>query len=264
MRALETHYWWFQGRRDVLLGQLGAVIPPDPVGSADSVGRTDPAGAEEPAASASHRRRTIVDIGCGTGMLLEDLTGMGTAMGLDFSPVALAYCRGRRIARLARADACTVPLRAASVDLVTAIDIIEHIPDDAAVMAEIHRVLRPGGFALLSVPAHPGLWSHHDVALHHCRRYEKAGFRSLVVTAGLEPIRFTYAMGLAFLAASVVRRAKRLLPESDPSNHRTDEFPLPRPVNSLLRYLVGLEARYLKRRDMPFGLSILCMARKPR
>lgn len=243
MHALEKQYWWFQGRRQVILSVLRQ--------SLCSLQGGD-----------SARPPRFLDVGCGTGMLLEDLQQLGNAYGLDFSPVALEYCRQRHLSNLGRADACHLPVQSNSVDVLTALDLVEHIRDDVQLLDEFHRVLRPGGIAVLSVPAHKGLWSAHDVALHHCRRYEKREFRQLVEGSGLEPLKYTYAVAAAYLPAVLYRRTKRAL--SRPQSHvATDEFPLPRPINAALLGIMKLEAQFLLTHNLPFGLSLLCVARKP-
>jgi len=242
MHALEATYWWFQGRRDIILGQLGILLP--------RLRRETPG-----------RPLRLLDVGCGTGMLLQTLEQEGLAVGLDFSPVALRYCRDRRLKNLGRADVRHLPIANDSVDLITALDLVEHIRDDAGLLGEFRRVLRPGGLALMSVPAHKNLWSGHDVALHHYRRYEKAEFRALVENAGLHIERHTSAVATVYPAAALFRRVKRRFakPQSSP---KTDEFPLPAILNSILRRVLTLEACWLRRHDLPFGLSILCLARK--
>ncbi len=242
MHALELSYWWFQGRRKVILSVL-----------ADELARHYPPGG---------RRLRLLDVGCGTGMLLEDLRTHGTALGLDYSPVALKYCRDRGLDGLGRADAHHLPVRSASVDLITALDVVEHIRDDRRLMGEFFRVLAPGGLAVMSVPAHKHLWSAHDVALHHFRRYEKPEFRALVEEAGLHPVRYTHTFATVYPPVAVFRHIKKLLAKPD-EEPRTDEFPLPGWVNSTLLGVMNLEARFLRNGNLPFGVSLLCVARKP-
>ena len=140
MHALERHYWWFQGRRSVILTLLD-----------EALGQMH----HNPAAGPP----TLLDIGCGTGMLMQDLLERGTPVGLDFSSVALQYCRERNLSNLGRADVRQMPIRSNSIDVVLALDLVEHVPDDTGLLNEFHRVLRTGGIALISVPAHKSLWS---------------------------------------------------------------------------------------------------------
>jgi len=240
MHALERDYWWFQGRRQVILKTLA-----EHVKSNDS------------------SKPVVMDIGCGTGMLLEDLEKIGFATGLDFSMVALEYCRNRDIKNLGRADVRNIPIRSNSVDVITALDLIEHIEDDHGLMDEFFRILKPGGIAIMTVPAHKKLWSGHDIALHHFRRYEKPEFRALVEGAGLKPVKYTYGMATAYVPAIIIRNLKKVFRRADNVNSSTDEFPIPSWLNSTLRKSVELESAWLRKRNLPIGLSILCVATKP-
>ncbi len=242
MRALESSYWWFRARRHIILTlarDLVAELRPEAGG-----------------------RLRIVDIGCGTGMLMEDLRAWGDVVGLDFSPIALAYCCQRGLENLVRANVERIPLGSSCADFVTALDLVEHVPDDRALMSEMYRILRPGGRALMTVPAHPKLWSAHDVALHHKRRYEWGNFRDLVMGAGFELERYSYMMMTIYPAAAAFRYAKKLIGKQEGPPH-TDEFPLPRWINALLRIVVSSEAVLLRRWNLPWGLSLLTVARKP-
>lgn len=246
MHALERSYWWFQGRRRILHRMLDLI---------ESRRAKETPGSANP---------VLMDIGCGTGLLLEDLSARGFAAGLDFSPLALHYCRQHALQNLGRADVRHLPIRSNSLDLITAVDLVEHIQDDVGLMGEFYRALKPGGAALISVPAHPKLWSPHDVALHHFRRYEKNGFRQLITNAGLVPERFTYSMATAYLPARIFRSIKRRIREVDPNAPATsDEFRIPGIANFLLRSSVFIEAALLRRMNLPIGLSLLCIARKP-
>ncbi|MGB9693144.1 MAG: class I SAM-dependent methyltransferase [Candidatus Sumerlaeaceae bacterium] len=242
MRALESTYWWFQARRKMILAMLRDVIArhwPEP------------------------RRLRIVDLGCGTGLLMEDLQSLGWVCGLDFSPVALSYCRQRGLTELVRANVEKLPLSDGCADLVTALDLVEHVPDDHALVHEMFRILSAGGVALITVPAHPKLWSMHDVALHHQRRYEKKQFQRLVVEAGFTLQKYSYMMMSIYPAAASFRWAKRALMRESTASPHTDEFPLPPWFNAMLRTAVGAEAVLLRRWNLPFGLSLLAVAQKP-
>jgi ubiquinone/menaquinone biosynthesis C-methylase UbiE len=238
MHAMETDYWWFQGRRRVILDTL-----------------------KKHCATPDGHRPVILDIGCGTGMLLEDLNKMGDATGLDFSKVALEYCKNRGIDKLGRADVRHIPIKDNSVDIITALDLIEHVKDDHGLLAEFQRVLKPGGIAIMSVPAHKGLWSGHDVALHHFRRYEKNEFLDLIKGAGFQLRKYTYSMATAYVPAMLVRTYQKMTAQNQ-DGLATDVFPLPTWINGMLIKSVEAESMWLQRWNLPIGLSLLCVAEK--
>jgi hypothetical protein len=122
-------------------------------------------------------------------------------------------------------------------------------------------VLRPGGLLLATVPAYPFLWSSHDVALGHRRRYRRAEFRERVSAAGFEITLCSYLMGSILPVAIAVRLAERLWRREGPA--QSGYFTLPRPLNDLLAHLVGLGGHLVRFMVLPFGLSIVALARCP-
>ena len=241
MYALEDTYWWFQGRKNLILSIL------ERGGAFDS-----PSGAPVPVA---------IDVGCGTGLLLDSLRCRSFPVGLDFSKLALSYCRQRRIRDLVRSEAGALPLRDAAADMALALDLIEHIEDDAKVYAEIARILRPGGRAVIAVPAHPFLWSEHDEALHHYRRYTRRSLRALLQTQPLRIERLTYAIAFAFVPIVVFRLLTRPFRRGkEPKSH---VIILPRWMNQCLIGLLRIESVLLRWFDLPFGVSLLALVSKP-
>lgn len=157
--ALEERHWWYAERR-ALVRRLIAPLSP---------GRA-------------------LDVGCGGGGNTAVLRDLGWRVaGLEYSPVAAPIAAGRGLP-VVRGDARRLPFRDRSMDLVMSTDMWEHIDDDAAVARETVRVLRPGGRALIAVPCSMKLWSGHDVALGHVRRYERGELVALMEGAGLEVI----------------------------------------------------------------------------
>jgi len=204
----------------------------------------------------------VLDAGCGTGGML-DLYGAwpdAEATGLDFYPDALGFSRGRGHRRLAGGDLMLLPFRSCSFDVVSALDVIEHVPDDRRALQEISRVLRPGGILVASVPAYQFLWGPHDDALHHYRRYAGPRFTELVNGSGLRVEKQTYLLSALFPVAAAVRLAPRGRPAESPT------AALPRVPAVLNRALIGFQAAELalaRRLSLPFGLSLLAVARKP-
>lgn len=237
MHALEDWYWWFVARR----AAAGQFI-------------RDHAPQERPL--------KILDAGCGTGGMLDVYRSWpdAEATGIDLSPEALRFSRERGHDRLVGADLTRLPFRSNVFDVVSALDVIEHVPDDRAAVDEINRVLRPGGILVASVPAYQFLWGPHDEALHHQRRYQSRQFMELLNSSGLHVDKQTYLLTALFPLAAAARMATR--------NRKYDSSTAALPkVHSLVNNaLIGVQAAELaiaRRASLPFGLSLLSVARKP-
>ncbi|MEN6627207.1 MAG: methyltransferase domain-containing protein [Candidatus Sumerlaeia bacterium] len=237
MFELEDRHWWFQSRLMMTENLLRREILPHFGG----------------------RKPRILDLGCGTGMFLKRRQAEGDAIGTDIAPEALAFCRGRGLAQLIRADAVSIPLADASVDIVTAFDLIEHVADDHALIAEVRRVLKPGGFLMATVPAHPLLWSTHDVSLHHKRRYTMHEFRALF-HQGWQKVRLTPCFSLILPIAAAVRLSRNLRHARRPPH--SDAIVVPEWLNNLLINVHKIESWWIARHNMPPGVTILTIQRK--
>jgi SAM-dependent methyltransferase len=207
----------------------------------------------------------LLDCGCGTGANLELLGRFGRAYGFDLSEVGPRIAReaGRR--RLARANAAAVPFSADSFDVVTSFDVLYSLEerDERAAVAEMYRVTRPGGYALVNVAAMESLRGDHSILSREIRRYSRPGLRRLLEGAGFTIVRITYtnaALFLPMLAARTVQRARGLAPEENAQH----EIAVPAaPVNVLLTAVLRAESWWLRLFDSPVGSSLLCLARKP-
>lgn len=241
MRELEEFSWWFRGRQAIVERLLEAHTPFGTPGA----------------------NLTILDAGCGTGKILTDFTRRGhLVVGLDFSDRALDYTAARGAELLVRGDAQAMPLNNAAFDLVVALDTLEHVADDQAMVTEIFRVLRPGGFAIFNVPAHPRLWSEHDIALQHFRRYTPDSLRAVVASAGFSITRFTYSMAAVYPVAALVRLASPYRPHLDKpaQSHMRRHWG---PLNAALSVVMRAESRLIRRVNMPIGLSLLTLVQRP-
>jgi SAM-dependent methyltransferase len=203
-------------------------------------------------------RPRILDVGCGTGANLELLGRFGEAEGVDVSEEALAFCRARGLERVRHGAAEKLPYEDGAFDLVTALDVVEHLDDDVAGLREMRRVLRKGGRALLFVPAFMFLWGVQDDVSNHRRRYTLSGLRRVVQEAGFEVERATYANISFFapiLAGRLLMRATGLRPASE-NNINIGA------LNGLLGRVLGAESSLLRHLNFPFGVSALCVARR--
>jgi SAM-dependent methyltransferase len=224
MRALEERHWWFRGRRALLRALLARV----------SVAATP----------------RVLDAGCGTGGNLVEFGGVG----VDPAGEAVAACRARGL-DVVQASAGALPFADSSFDLLLATDVLEHVDDDVAALRELRRVAAPGAVLLVTVPAHPRLWSGHDEALHHRRRYRRAELLARVRRGGWEPVAVTWWNSLLLPVVAAVRTVSR----RSGADHARD----PGPFNGVLESVLRVEA-WLVRRGVPLPAGVsLAVAAQP-
>lgn len=256
MHELETHYWWFVGRRAIVADLLRESLK----------NRRD----ETPL--------SLLDIGCGTGANLPMLSAVVGAKGritaLDYSPLALQFAASELQAKslqnsitLLRGDATRLPFADAQFDIVTMLDVLEHVEDDGAAVREIYRVLAPGGAFVLSVPAYQHLWSAHDTALHHFRRYEYAGLKKVLEAGGFRVWRQSFAMSamppIAWLWRRCILPFKPRRPKDATRHSEGAVLPaVPGVLNAALVKYLETEGAILRRRPLKFGTSLVAIARK--
>ena len=212
----------------------------------------------------SHVRR-ILDCGCGTGANLALLNRFGRAYGFDLSAVGVRLGRQAGGTLLARASVGAIPFPDASFDIVTSFDVLYSLDDrtERAAIAEMFRVLAPGGFAVVNVAAMSILRGDHSVLSHELRRYSRAELCERLEAAGFTIERVTYTnitLLPPMLVARALQRRRGLKPEVEAQ--REIAVP-PAPVNALLTAVLWVESLYLRRFSAPAGSSLLCLARKP-
>jgi SAM-dependent methyltransferase len=235
LRRVEGAHWWFVGRRRIIEGFLTEIC-----------------------STVSDSQPEILDVGCGTGANLEMLSRFGNAQGIDVSHEALSFCRERGLKNVTWGEAERIPFEDKTFDLVTAFDVVEHLDDDVGGLKEIHRVLRPGGRALLFVPAFMFLWGVQDDVSHHRRRYTLLALRKAVEEAGFRVERSSYAnitFFLPILLARLLMRITGLRPQSE-NNINIGA------LNGILGRIFATERAILDRANLPFGVSAICVARR--
>jgi SAM-dependent methyltransferase len=236
MLATDERHWWYRGRRRVVRAVL-----------------------DDLALAAGAR---ILDAGCGSGRMLDELAGYGAVSGIDVSESAAAAARARGHEDIRVGPLETLPWENATFDLVTAFDVIEHTPDDRSTLRELLRVTRPCGRALITVPAYQRLFSAHDVVNHHYRRYERATLFAAARAAGWEPERSTYFNSVLLAPAAAVRLAQRR--HAHEPKARSDLALTPPRLNGLLELPLRAEAAWLRRgHGLPAGLSLLATLLAP-
>jgi SAM-dependent methyltransferase len=207
----------------------------------------------------------VLDCGCGTGANLQLFAPYGAPYGFDLSPVGLQIGREHGRRGLVRASAAAVPFVSGVFDLVASFDVLYALDtaDEGAAVAEMYRLTRPGGYALVNVAAMPVLRGDHSILSRERRRYTRATLSALMASAGFQVVRITYtnaALFLPMLAVRLFHRVRGFSAESD----ATAEIAVPTPaVNTLLSGLLWLESLWLRVGVNPFGSSLLCLAKKP-
>lgn len=203
----------------------------------------------------------ILDAGCGTGGLIRRLEKRHANWqwtGIDLEPLACELAQARCGAKIIQGSLGALPFKANTFHAVVCSDVLYHLDDDVAALRELYRVLRPGGVAVINVPAHRWLWSYHDVTVHGRRRYDRAELKDKFLATGFKPERSTHWNALP-LPLVVVRRKLLPAPRSG-----SDVRLYPRPAEAMFRVGTKLEACWLGSvGSLPFGSSLLATGRKP-
>lgn len=201
----------------------------------------------------------ILDLGCGTGFTMEMFKNYGCVTGVDNSEHALKFCTLRGKLRLIQADIeKQLPFKQAMFDTVFAFDVLEHLNNDAACLNELYRVCKKGSYLIITVPAYQFMWSRHDVSLHHKRRYSKKALIKAVQDAGFTLKKLSYFNTILFPIILAFRISHIFRKEV-----KSDFYlPIPSFINWILLLLFNMEKYFLRKIDLPFGLSLLCIARK--
>jgi SAM-dependent methyltransferase len=236
MLDVDERHWWYRGRRRIIRAELDRL--PLPVGA------------------------QVLDAGCGSGRTLVELQRYGDVRGIELSEDAAEMARGRGTGEVVTGRLEELPWTQATFDLITCLDVIEHTPDDRLTLRELRRVCKPGGWLLVTVPAYQALWSAHDEANHHYRRYSRRGLRAAALDAGWRVERITSFNSMLLAPAAAVRLAERRWRRNgsaDATLHLGPEW-----INRALETPLRIEARWLERgRTLSAGLSLMAVLRNP-
>lgn len=229
---LGENYWWLGGKYDIIVDLMKR-----------------------------HRSNlastSILDVGCGPGNMFNLLKPFGVVSGMDFSEDALRLAKDKGYKELQYGKAEQIPYADESFDIVVALDIIEHVPDDREAIKEIFRVLKPGGKLFFSLPAYMFLWGDHDDMYGHYRRYTKTEIRRKMENGGFVTKQISYVEPVFLLPLLVFRRLKKKM-----KTQKDDFVHLPGFLNTFLRHFIGAEKYILRVMSIPFGVSIVGVVEK--
>lgn len=231
---VQREHWWFVTRKNIVLDTIDRYLE-----------KSD--------------GPNILDIGCGTGVMLDALGETGKVCGMDMSDEAISFTREIFSGPVEKGSLPDdVPYENGSFDLITALDVIEHIDRDLDSLKTIHALLAPEGKVIITVPAYMFLWSAFDDLNEHKRRYTRPELERKLLDAGFRIEKLSYYNTLLFPLVFAVRMLNKLLNRDGASDV---EMPS-RPVNSILEAVFGVEKYLLKYLNFPFGVSVLAVARK--
>jgi SAM-dependent methyltransferase len=230
LHQLEQKHWWYRGTRSVYRTLLRHYAP--------------------------RARGPVLDLGCGSGGNLELLSNWGLVTGLDPWPPALHLCAGTG-ARLVQGQAEALPFCDAAFGLVAMLGVLEHVTEDMRMLREARRVCRPSGTLLLLTSAFHFLWSAHDAANRHVRRYTAGELRAKATRVGLRVRYLGYVNVALFPAIACIRLAQRLI--AGASEPHIDMWPQPEPINTMLARLLALEGWLMQWQSFPAGVSLVAV-----
>lgn len=248
--GIELEHWWFVARRQIVLTVLRRYLPKGFEGEG-----TVP---------------LVLDVGIGSGVMLQYLETFGQVFGCDRAWAALLYSFPKTAGQVVQAEAERLPFKPESLDLVTLLDLLEHTVDDERVLRDVGRVLRPNGFLCATVPAYRWLWGNQDLISRHVRRYQPGELERKIRMVGLKIVYRSYFNTFLFPFVALIRLARRCSglvcgrsAGLDPDRVASD-FSMTKPgrLNDTLAWIFSQEARWLRRWRFPVGVSLLCLAQK--
>lgn len=239
----EDRHWWFASRTRALLTLLNKYISPN--GAA----------------------RQVLDVGSGAGNMMHHLGRYGAVIGLENNPkpIAVAHQRGYDVRE---GIAEEMPFAHATFELVAALDVLEHCPDDRAILRECNRVLKSEGYIIVTVPALQWLWSHNDVINKHYRRYTTAQLSAVLRETGFKVRHITYNNFFIFPLAAAMILARRggatpdLATPDDEAAYQVEMEPTHPVINAVLTIVGQVESLVLRFVPLPIGVGIICIAQK--
>lgn len=238
MAEFESFYWWHIGRQKIIEKLLWKYLK-------------------------KGDQNKILDVGCGTGANFKVLSKFGDVEGVDNKKEALDFCQSKGFKNVFLDNARHLNFQDESFNLLTAFDLLEHLEDDEKALSEFHRVLKKDGFLFILVPACPFLWSEHDEALGHQRRYSKSELEKKLKKVGFKIIKKSYAIFFLFLPILIYRLFRKSYQKFRKNKEPKNSYViLPFLFNSLFIKILYLESYLLSLLNLPFGSSLVFLAKK--
>lgn len=234
MYKIEDIYWWFVARRKMLSKIITIYL--------------------------KSKNNKILDIGCGTGSNLLELSKFGDAIGIDRSDEAIDFCHKRGLQNVSKEDAETFSFEKESFDLITVLDVLEHVQEDIKLLEKCYDICKVNGLLFITVPAYGFLWSEHDEALHHKRRYTASELRNKLNLVNFKIVKISYNITSLFFVVFFFRFWQNLFKKS--VYPQSSVVLLPEYINNILIKILDIETFFLKYINFPFGVSIVCVATK--
>lgn len=232
--SIQKQHWWFVTKKDIIL---------------DSIERH----------MELQKESTLLDIGCGSGLMLNALDELANTSGMDMSNEAIQFSQEIFKGPIKQGSLPNnAPFPKESFDLITALDVVEHIDEDIESLKGIRHLLKPSGKAVITVPAYMFLWSSFDEMNEHKRRYTLPELRQKLISAGFQIEKISYFNTILFPIVYIVRKLNNLLGRDGAS-----DVDMPgQAMNFILKSIFGLEKYLLRLMNLPFGVSILAVVKK--
>lgn len=237
MEEFEKTYWWHRGRLHLLESMLDKIFP-------------------------GNKDLKIFEIGSGTGEVTKYLQNYGYVYSVDVSLDAVNFSKENGLTNVEQADIVEMDIsdHENKYDLAVALDVFEHIQKDTVAMKKAFRILKPGGYLITTVPAHKFLWSEHDEALHHKRRYHSVEITKKLEDAGFQISKMSYFVFTAFLPILVFRLWNSIFGRS--VYPKTSYVKLPKFLNNFATNILKVESSVFMRARLPIGTTLVVAAVK--
>ncbi len=228
---LEDTHWWFRGRRDIIFRLI----------------------------EKADKNSKILEVGCSGGPLLKYLIdkGFNNVYGIDISKKAIVYCKKRRLNNVFAIDGTKTKFKDNYFDIIISSDLLEHIKNDYKALSEWNRILKQGGKLIIFVPAFSFLWSKHDEANYHHKRYSKLELIKLIKNANFQIEKSSYWNFILFFLSSILKIIQRI--KNKKSDHLFEVNPI---LNNILILILKLENQIIKKFNLPFGISVFVIVKK--